>query len=275
MRVAFEPEPGCAVETTTHAVAALSDVDTNRIGICLDLAHLACAWEEPGPAVARLQQAGLPVVKVQVSAALEVADPKAAAPVLADYVEPRFLHQTRSAAGAAYDDLPEALAAGAQRPVAGALPRAAARRPASRRWPPPCPYCGHGLSALLGGATAVCDHFEVETYTWTVLPPLRRPRDDAELIRGIAAELSFTVGEFVQLGSEGVAVKPLVVLDVVGLDPASARPHAAAVGRAAPARPARPGAARGHLLGAGGHAHRRATVRPRHRRQRLVLPRAG
>ena len=54
VRVGFEPEPGCVVETTAQAVAALSDVDTDRLGICLDLAHLACAWEEPADGAGRL-----------------------------------------------------------------------------------------------------------------------------------------------------------------------------------------------------------------------------
>jgi sugar phosphate isomerase/epimerase len=199
VRVGFEPEPGCAVETTTHAVAALSDVDTNRIGLCLDLAHLACAWEDPAQALAQLQAAALPVVKVQVSAALEVPDPAAAATVLADYVEPRFLHQTRSRSGAAYDDLPEALAAGDADPwrVHFHVPLHAAPEPPLHAT---VPVLRAGLAELVGGATAVSDHFEVETYTWTVLPALSRPRDDAELIRGIAAELSFTAAELVQLG---------------------------------------------------------------------------
>ena len=75
VRVAVEPEPGCVIESTTQAVAELSGVDTRYIGVCLDLAHLACAWEEPGPALARLAGAGLPVVKVQVSAALAATRP--------------------------------------------------------------------------------------------------------------------------------------------------------------------------------------------------------
>src|SRR5262249_34027459 len=65
VRVAFEPEPGCVVESTAQAVAELSGVDAGYLGVCLDLAHLACAWEEPVEALARLAGAGLPVVKVQ------------------------------------------------------------------------------------------------------------------------------------------------------------------------------------------------------------------
>ncbi|MFC6081289.1 metabolite traffic protein EboE [Sphaerisporangium aureirubrum] len=188
IRVGFEPEPGCVIENTTQAAELLSGVDTRWLGICLDLAHLACAWEDPSAALGRLQDAGLPVVKVQLSAALEAADPVAAAGVLAPYAEPRFLHQTRSAWDVAADDLDEALARrlpGPWRihyhvplhaePVAPLTSTAPVLRAAVRE--------------LL--ATSDCDHFDVETYTWGVLPPEQRPRDEAGLAAGIAAELSF------------------------------------------------------------------------------------
>jgi hypothetical protein len=38
-------------------------------------------------------------------------------------------------------------------------------------------------------------HLEIETYTWGVLPEGERPRGDRELMRGIAREVSFVVGE--------------------------------------------------------------------------------
>ena len=117
IRVAFEPEPGCVIETTAQAADLLAGVDTDRLGVCLDLAHLACAWEEPAEALGNLARAGVPIVKVQVSAALTSADPHRDATVLGEYVEPRFLHQTRGPSGVSTDDLDQALA----------LPDAAAR----------------------------------------------------------------------------------------------------------------------------------------------------
>jgi sugar phosphate isomerase/epimerase len=190
VRVGFEPEPGCVVETTAQAVAALSGVDTERLGVCLDLAHLACAWEEPAEALARLRAAGLPVVKVQVSAALEAADPAAAADVLRGYVEPRFLHQTRSAHGESADDLDDAL----ERELAGPwrvhyhVPlHAVPARPLTST----VPVLRAALRELLAPPEPACDHFDVETYTWGVLPEEQRPRTDAEVAAGIAAELAF------------------------------------------------------------------------------------
>jgi sugar phosphate isomerase/epimerase len=209
VRVGFEPEPGCLVESTTQAVERLSRVDTDRLGICLDLAHLACAWEEPAAALHRLRAAGLPVVKVQVSAALAADDPVAAADALGRYVEPRFLHQTRGAgcAGAAdpadpryaADDLDAALAAG----LPGAwrvhyhVPLHADPEPPLRST---VPVLRAALRELLGGDRAGCDHLDVETYTWGVLPPARRPVSAAGLAAGIAAELAFARDELVDLG---------------------------------------------------------------------------
>ncbi|GIF73889.1 metabolite traffic protein EboE [Asanoa siamensis] len=209
VRVAFEPEPGCVVESTAQAVRHLANIDTDRIGVCLDLAHLACAWEDPAEAVGRLRAAGIPVVKVQVSAALEAIDPVAARDTLTEYVEPRFLHQTRSAATAgatdpadptsAADDLDEAL----DRDLSGAW-RVHYHVPLHADPVPPLtstvPVLDAALGELVGGPTALCDHLDVETYTWGVLPPARRPDGDAALADGIAAELAFARDTLVGLG---------------------------------------------------------------------------
>jgi hypothetical protein len=195
IRVAMEPEPGCVVENTDQAIAALAGADTDRIGVCVDLAHLACAWEEPHDAVAKLTAAGIPVVKTQVSAALEVVDPMSCLDTLAAYAEPTFLHQTRARAGAAFDDLPDALVSQAPGPW-----RIHFHAPLHQEPLPPLrtstAVLKEGLAALVG----VCDHFEVETYTWNVLPPSARPIDDASLAAGIAAELAFARDQLSALG---------------------------------------------------------------------------
>jgi sugar phosphate isomerase/epimerase len=193
VRVGFEPEPGCLVENTTQAVEHLSGLDTEWLGVCLDLAHLACAWEEPVEAVARLRSAGVPVVKVQVSAALEATDPVAAAEVLRSYAEPRFLHQTRSDTGAATDDLDEALDEGlpGRWRVHYHVPLHAAPAAPLTSTVPLLRQAIHALHERSGSDEPACDHFDVETYTWGVLPPEQRPRDAAGLAAGIAAELAF------------------------------------------------------------------------------------
>lgn len=200
VRVAFEPEPGCVVENTLQAAVHLAHVDRSRIGVCVDLAHLACAWEDPVAALQRLARAGLAVVKVQVSAALEVADPRAAADVLAQYAEPRFLHQTRSAGCRhAFDDLDEALAGDAEGPwrVHYHVPLHAEPAAPLRST---TPVLRAGLGALVGGPIAACDHLEVETYTWGVLPAAQRPIGPSALADGMAAELAYARDTLQDLG---------------------------------------------------------------------------
>ncbi|GAA2532920.1 metabolite traffic protein EboE [Pilimelia columellifera] len=199
IRVGIEPEPGCVVETIEQAVTQLASVDHDRIGICLDLAHLACAWEDPTRSLDALAQAGLSVVKVQVSAALASRDPVADAQRLREYVEPRFLHQTRGSAGFAADDLDQALAEPSREEW-----RVHYHVPLHADPPPPLhstvDVLRDGLRAVLAGPSARCDHLDVETYTWEVLPPQRRPRTSSDLVDGIAAELAFARQEILALG---------------------------------------------------------------------------
>lgn len=196
IRVGFEPEPGCVVETTTQAVREFADVDRDYLGVCLDACHLAVQFEEPGEALGRLADAGLPVVKLQASCAVEApdpADPRARA-ALRELAERRFLHQTRTVNGGTVvgvDDLPDALdgdglvAAGTGSPW-----RTHFHAPLHAEPEPPLRTTADQLTAvlagLLGGPEAVCDHIEVETYTWSVLP-----RPPADLAAGIAAELAW------------------------------------------------------------------------------------
>jgi Xylose isomerase-like TIM barrel len=200
VRVGFEPEPGCVIETTAQAATLLSDVDTERLGVCLDLAHLACGWEEPAVALGTLRAAGLPIVKTQVSAALSSDDPRRDAAVLRRYVEPRFLHQTRGRDGLSTDDLDEALrAAGPTAPwrVHYHVPLHAAPVPPLRAT---ITVLDDALRELLSGPVAGCDHLDVETYTWNVLPEELRPENPDRLAAGIAAELSWARDRLTGLG---------------------------------------------------------------------------
>src|SRR5439155_19652135 len=97
VRVGFEPEPGCVIESTADATALLSGVDSDWLGVCLDACHLAVGFEQPVEALRRLAAAGLPVIKTHASCALEA--PPSATGELIPFVEPRFLHQTRELGG--------------------------------------------------------------------------------------------------------------------------------------------------------------------------------
>ncbi|RCW45773.1 xylose isomerase-like TIM barrel protein [Halopolyspora algeriensis] len=206
IRVGFEPEPGCVVETTADAAVRLAGVDTDHLGVCLDTCHLAVGFEDPRQAWQRLAAAGLPVVKAQASCALEVPDPHRpeARAALESFVEPRFLHQTREAAiGRPHgtDDLDEALAE--HGPLPGEQPwRVHFHVPLHADPPPPLattrPVLASSLEELLGGEAARTRHIEVETYTWNVLPAEQRPAGGP--VEGIAAELDWTRRHLLALG---------------------------------------------------------------------------
>ncbi|MFH8701232.1 metabolite traffic protein EboE [Streptomyces chartreusis] len=202
IRVGFEPEPGCVVETTTQAVRELGGLDPDRLGVCLDACHLAVQFEDPAAALHRLAEAGLPVVKLQASCAVEAArpaDPDARA-ALHRLAEPRFLHQTRTTADGdvlGVDDLPDALAGGL--PDTGGPWRVHFHAPLHTRPEPPLrttsAQLDQVLAGLLGGPSADCAHIEVETYTWSVLP-----EPPAHLPGGIAAELAWARDRLTGLG---------------------------------------------------------------------------
>lgn len=211
IRVGLEPEPGCAVETSTDAVERLSGLDPQRLGVCLDLCHLAVAFEDMPDVLQRLDDAGIPVVKSQPAAALHVERPRdeASREALAAYAEDRFLHQVRSpgrARLATRDDLPDAL--GGRRPLHTGSPwRVHYHVPVHADPQPPLrstrDALRESLRGLLGGPAARVDHLEVETYTWSVLPEngaARAQRSDDELAGALAAELGWVRDQLIGLG---------------------------------------------------------------------------
>ncbi|MEV8507975.1 xylose isomerase [Actinoplanes sp. NPDC051475] len=86
VRVGFRPEPGAVLDGSASVAAAFSRLDKDRLGVCLDLAHLACTWEDPAAYLDRLAGAGVAVIQAHVAAALEAADPLAATEALSGYV---------------------------------------------------------------------------------------------------------------------------------------------------------------------------------------------
>ncbi|HET8988994.1 MAG TPA: metabolite traffic protein EboE [Humibacillus sp.] len=220
IRVGVEPEPGCVIETTTELVERMTGWDDEALGVCLDLCHLAVGFEDAAVAVPRLAAAGRQVVKAQVSAGLHIehpADP-AAREALAAFDEDRFLHQVRALGERtergdrsqlrARDDLGEAL--GGRRPLdpaPGGIERpwrVHFHVPLGHAPEPPLASTTEDLRAslgvLVGGETALTDHLEVETYTWSVVPEAHRPTDDAALARSIAGELVWLRDTLIDLG---------------------------------------------------------------------------
>jgi len=219
--LALEPEPCCMLETVAETVAffhehlhagaaaarlgllaglgesAALDALRRHLGVCLDLCHAAVEFEDPRACIARLEDAGIAIGKVQVTAGLRIPVVSAAlVEALSRYDDQVYLHQVveRSELGTArYVDLAEAVAAGRWQRAAsewrvhfhvpvflGALDpfestQAFVREALTRHRQRPC--------------TA---QLEVETYTWGVLPAQHRT---ARVEEAIARELEWVRGE--------------------------------------------------------------------------------
>ncbi|WP_251978886.1 metabolite traffic protein EboE [Salinicola avicenniae] len=210
--IALEPEPCCFLETVAETIAffethLFSDDAAARLGeltgmppsearlalprhlgICYDVCHAAVEFENPASSIAALRQAGIPIHKLQLSAALRVPALDAAArQALAPFCERTYLHQV-VATGAEglvrYADLPEALADDARQD--GEEWRVHFHVPIFVDRVPPFettqPFLRDVLALHREQPISAC--LEVETYTWQVLPEaLRSESVDAAVAR--------------------------------------------------------------------------------------------
>jgi hypothetical protein len=184
-------------ELTGLALAAASSALHDHLGVCLDLCHAAVEFEDPAQCFAELEQAGIAVAKIQVTAGLRIARVTAAATeALRRFDDGVYLHQVveRGPHGLhRFVDLGEALAAGGWRsgdcewrvhfhvPVfIGELDGFSSTQPFVRE------------ALALHRQRSRSPHLEVETYTWSVLPEEHR-RVPVEA--AIARELEWVIGE--------------------------------------------------------------------------------
>jgi sugar phosphate isomerase/epimerase len=199
LALAIEPEPHCYLETIEESVrffrehlfsagavrrlGELTDMDPGaaaaalheHIGLCLDLCHAAVEFEDPKGCIRSLEQAGIRVTKLQISAGLRLPELTAGAVnALKQFDDPVYLHQVVEEGPGGmkrYADLPEALAT-------------ATGKADGREWRVHCHvpiFMDHlgafsstrsFISEVLGihRLRPVSGHLEVETYTWNVLP---------------------------------------------------------------------------------------------------------
>ena len=183
VRIAVEPEPGCAWELFDPSVEATGP----GIGWCLDTCHAAVDFRS----IKNLDWSR--ILRVQLSAAIECDNTPEARAALAPFAEPRYLHQTRAALDGEiigeWPDLPPALRALPKLPER-ALVRTHYHVPLTWEGSGPLRSTRHNLTpAFFAQARhAFC---EVETYTYSVIPPSLRP---PSLEHAIAAELQWACG---------------------------------------------------------------------------------
>jgi sugar phosphate isomerase/epimerase len=184
--LALEPEPACLLETTDDLARFYEEELVPRagpdervlrahVGACLDACHAAVELEDPREAVLRLDRAGIPIAKVQLSAGLEARGAEARA-ALARFCEDTYLHQTvvRTVDDRVlrYVDLPDAL----RDDHGEAMLRTHFHVPIFAPRFGPLAGTQPWLAELLGIARtrAISEHLEIETYTWDVLPKEHR-----------------------------------------------------------------------------------------------------
>lgn len=201
IRIAVEPEPGCAWDLFDPEVEAAGP----EIGWCLDACHAAVEFRD----MENLDWSR--IVRVQFSAAIECDNAPAARAALAPFAESRYLHQTRAALdGKIIGSWPDLA------PALRALPKLPAKAVVRTHYHVPLTWEGAGpLRTTRGNLTpaffkkarrVLC---EVETYTLGVVPRALRPRSLAGTIAGelawAAARYGFSSSTNRKIVSPGLA----------------------------------------------------------------------
>lgn len=222
MHLDIEPEPDGLLETTDEFIAWYTDyllpmgieqlteqfgltdeaAETaicEHVRLCYDVCHAAVSYERPVDVLDKLKQYGLRVGKVQISAALKAdfsagdsADRESVKETFARFNEPTYLHQvvarTTDNQLLRFADLPDALSA---------------FNDTHAEWRAHfhVPLFADGYGQLRSTRDAITEviqlqkersftnQFEVETYTWDVLPPELK----TNLVDSIARELNWVV----------------------------------------------------------------------------------
>ncbi|MBT5902220.1 MAG: metabolite traffic protein EboE [Opitutaceae bacterium] len=202
LHLGLEPEPCCYFETTPETIdffkgwrASDPSVESEglmrHVGVNYDCCHLGVEFESAAQSLDLLTAAGIRLSKIHLSSALRVTPDEAGRAAVAAFVEPTYLHQVvvgNAKTGEVrrrYVDLPDALAD--TKPtdpddewrVHFHLPLHAA---------PGAPFSDtrdHLLDTLDWMKTHpdACQHAEMETYTWEVLPSALRIGIEDQLVR--------------------------------------------------------------------------------------------
>ncbi|MFZ3584748.1 metabolite traffic protein EboE [Loktanella sp. DJP18] len=218
--LAIEPEPACMLETIAETVSffcdrlfgsagitrlselAKLDLDQAKaalprhLGLCYDVCHAAVEFENPEESITLLRDAGIPVHKLQLSAALRipVVSPETRK-ALENFSEPVYLHQVigqRESGLYRALDLPDALGRGAD--ADGEEWRVHFHVPIFLKDLGAFESTRDFLEDILAlhRTSPISRHLEVETYTWDVLPERLRT-DSMEM--AIVRELSWVADQ--------------------------------------------------------------------------------
>ncbi len=214
LHLGLEPEPLCFLETTWEAVTLFERLRADRpgdlrlaehLGVNYDCCHLAIEYETPQEAMGRLRKAGIRLSKIHLSNALRVHPTPDVREALKAFADDIYFHQTieRRADGeiVRYGDLDEALATPMEEGPQW-----------DREWRIHFHIPLHAEPTSLFQTTAdhvkgvldevkrapgSCTHFEMETYTWEVMPAALKQRNVVDQLVG---EYQWTLAELDRRG---------------------------------------------------------------------------
>jgi hypothetical protein len=211
LHLGLEPEPLGYFETSKESVAFFQDLLAyapgkrdlilRYLGINYDTCHLAVEYESPEESLGRLVDHGIRISKIHLSSALKVADfTSTTLDALGGFCEETYLHQVIARTGdqplERYEDLDIALEA-RQRGLDKAdewrihfhIPLHAQPEAPLRS------TSDHILGTLdfLKTKPDTCHHFEMETYTWEVLPG---DLGKTDVVDQLVKEYEWTLAEF-------------------------------------------------------------------------------
>ncbi len=211
IHVGLEPEPDCFLQTTEETVAFFSQdlfgqgrqylaklkgctqseaeaMIAHHLGICFDTCHMLLQFENLYESIDLLKEHGILLSKIQISAALRTTCKEQNLERLIDFCDPVYLHQVKAWSGEddiiSYRDLPEALA------------NKDIQKKVGEEWRVHfhVPLYFTGDDALQSTSAELtpeffrhamesgCKHFEIETYTFNVLPGVLRARGIVESV---------------------------------------------------------------------------------------------
>jgi hypothetical protein len=212
LHLGLEPEPLGLLENSAETIEFFAQLRREHpndecldeyLGVNYDTCHFAIEFEEPQNAMVALQAAGIKISKIHLSSALKTKPTTESRKALQKFADDIYLHQViaRDKNGELkfYRDLPDALAA--------ETPQSAIRNPQLEEWrihfhiplhAPAAPPFGNtndhllGVLELLAANPKLCQHLEMETYTWEVLPPELKSRS---IVDQLGAEYDWTLAQ--------------------------------------------------------------------------------
>lgn len=212
IHLGLEPEPLGLFENTEESIAFFerlvdglskdeSDALLSNIGINYDTCHFAIEFEDATTSIGQLTNNGIRISKIHLSSALSLPPNEGNVQRLSTFQDEVYLHQVIIRNGEKvthrFKDIPEVLEWYPEHQAeAGDEWRVHFHIPLHAR---PDGEFGDTTAQITGVLEEIaqkpelCRHFEMETYTWEVLPGDLQSRD---VVEQLAAEYDWCLGEF-------------------------------------------------------------------------------